>query len=507
MPLTPHIPGNVREPEIFAEPLLALDLLEVGPPRLDGDRLVAPYTVVAGGKAETIQLRFVYEESVFEPGEPASLNLAAMIAAQPALNYGLFCRRIRFLGLYDQADRNFVLQMMENTAREIWVHKILRPNPFLLLRGEELAPDRPPRRFTQAKVEFPEAGPGPGVSMGWSTDWARHAVLSSGGKESLLTFGILSEIGAEVHPIFVNESGRHWYTALNAYRYFRESVPRTARVWTNADRVFVWFLRHFPFVRQDFARVRSDQYPIRLWTVAVFLFGALPLLRKRRIGRLLIGDEHDTTVTGRYRGIPHHHGLFDQSRSFDQVLSRYFARKGWSVAQFSILRPLSELLIQKILVERYPELHAHQVSCHAAHLDGGRVKPCGRCEKCRRIVAMLVALGADPAACGYSPPQVGRCLGDLADQPLHQEEAASTHTLYLLQRRGMVELPSRAALRLRSVPEVLKLRFHPERSPLEVIPGDLRASVLRILLQHADGAVRWERGHWVPFDLEDAEML
>ena len=114
-------------------------------------------------------------------------------------------------------------------------------------------------------------------------------MLSSGGKDSLLTYGLLREIGVEVHPLYVNESGRHWFTALNAYRYFAAHVPNTARVWTNSDRLFTWMLRQLPFVRKDFATLRSDAYPIRLWTVAVFLFGALPLLRKRGIGRLLIG--------------------------------------------------------------------------------------------------------------------------------------------------------------------------------------------------------------------------
>ncbi len=112
--------------------------------------------------------------------------------------------------------------------------------------------------------------------------------------------------------------------------------------------------RQLPFIRPDFARLRADEYPIRLWTVAVFLFGALPLLRKRGLGRLVIGDEYDTTRKMTHKGIPHFDGLFDQSRYFDIAMTRYFARKGWGVEQFSVLRPLSELFIEKILVERYP---------------------------------------------------------------------------------------------------------------------------------------------------------
>lgn len=115
-------------------------------------------------------------------------------------------------------------------------------------------------------------------------------------------------------------------------------------------------LRHLPFIRKDFADVRSDEYPIRLWTVAVFLFGALPIQRKRGLSRILIGDEFDTSIRATHEGISHYDGLFDQSRYFDNTLSRYYLRKGWSISQFSILRPMSELLIQKTLAERYPAL-------------------------------------------------------------------------------------------------------------------------------------------------------
>ncbi|MFW6099512.1 MAG: creatininase family protein [Thermodesulfobacteriota bacterium] len=197
------------------------------------------------------------------------------------------------------------------------------------------------------------------------TSRARHAVSSSGGKESLLTYGLLQELGIETHPLFVNESGRHWFTALNAYRHFKDRVPHTSRVWVNSDRVFSWVLQHLPFIRKNFKAIRSDEYPIRLWTVAIFLFGILPLLRKREIGRLLIGDEYDTTVTTRSYGISHYHGLFDQSLDFDTALSRYFLQKGWTVSQFSILRPLSEMLIEKILAHRYPHLLALQTSGRA----------------------------------------------------------------------------------------------------------------------------------------------
>ncbi|MGD9151806.1 MAG: creatininase family protein, partial [Desulfobacterales bacterium] len=363
--------------------------------------------------------------------------------------------------------------------------------------------------YLRARFEFPESSafkPKAKWQL-WPADRHRHCILSSGGKDSLLSYGLINEIGREVHPIFVNESGRHWFTALNAYRYFRDHIPNTARVWVNSDRLFAWMLKHMPFIRKDFANVRSDEYPIRLWTVAVFLFGVLPLLRKRGIGRLLIGDEYDTSVRKTTHGITHYDGLYDQSIYFDQALSRYFMRKGWNISQFSILRPLSELLIQKILVERYPELQRQQTSCHAAHKEGERIHPCGRCEKCRRIVGMLKALGADPSQCGYSPSQIQSALERLPREGILQEAAGARHLHFMLAQKGLIDTGELPATAIAAHLEILKCRIDLKSSPINSIPTDLRKPLYRIFLKYADGAVLRSGRSWKKIDvLKDPAM-
>ncbi|MBN2431195.1 MAG: creatininase family protein [Acidobacteria bacterium] len=488
--------------------LQIFERLEVGPVRVEPRRLIAPYTLAGPGGEDRIELIYRYEEDVFDPAAEVDVNLASMIAAQVAVNYGLFCRTMVFRGIFQETDRRFLRDMTENTAREIYVKKILEPNPFLTGAAVQVPPLRLVR-YSHARLEFPDerGRNGHGRWQLWPMESRRYAVLSSGGKDSLLSYGLLNEIGDEVHPIFVNESGRHWYTALNAYRHFRNHVPYTARVWMNADRVFPWMLRHMPFIRKDFATVRADDYPIRLWTVAVFLFGALPLLRKRHIGNLIIGDEYDTTRRLTSHGITHYDGLFDQSRYFDNALSRYFLRKGWSVAQFSILRPLSELLIQKILTLRYPELQRHQVSCHAAHMEGDRVRPCGRCEKCRRILGMLAALDVDPTPSGYREEQVPPALADLARKGIHQESAGFRHLLHLLDQKDKLELKPARRRTLREHSEVVHLRFDPERSPLNGLPQHLRQPLIEIWLPYTRGSLRREGREWRPFDpLSDPEF-
>jgi creatinine amidohydrolase/Fe(II)-dependent formamide hydrolase-like protein len=181
-------------------------------------------------------------------------------------------------------------------------------------------------------------------------------------------------------------------------------------------------------------------------------------------------------------------------------MTRYFRHKRWRIQQFSLLRPLSEILIEKILVERYPELQRHQVSCHATHSEGERIHPCGACEKCRRIVGMLVALGADPGACGYSKAQIEDCLRALAARGVSQEVEAVQHLKHLLTEKGLLESPSPDWGPAREHPEIMKLRFDRERSPFSTIPLELRDPLFRIFLEHADGAVKRNGRVWIDVD-------
>ena len=482
------------------ECLTVMDLLSVGPVRVEERRLICPYRVVRGDSDERFDLIYRWEEDVFDPADPKDANLAAMIAAQPALNYGLFAREISFVDPLDAHDRGFLTAMADNTACEIYVKKFLQENPFITGSASRLPVVRR-QSYLRSRLTFPTP-----LFDGRSADDAgrridpdpdKHAVLSSGGKDSLLTFGLLSELGRQTHPIFVNESGRHWYTALNSYRYFRDTVPYTSRVWTNADRLFVWMKRRLAFVRPDFARLRADEYPIRLWTVAVFLFGALPLVRKRGIGRLSVGNEFDTTRFADYRGIPHYDGLFDQSIVFDRALTDYFARKRWGIEQFSILRPMSEMLIQKTLAMRYPDLLPHQVSCHAAHIRDGRVYPCGRCEKCRRIVGMLTTIGVDPGRLGYTPDQIVQCLAAIDAAGVDQEDEGAEHLYWLLRRQKKISGDRRACL---PRPEVEQLRFDERVSPVDTVPEDLRGRLLAIVREYAEGSVIRNGSGWVDLD-------
>jgi hypothetical protein len=317
-----------------------------------------------------------------------------------------------------------------------------------------------------------------------------------------LTYGIIREIG-EPYPVFINEAGRHWFTAVNSYRHYRETEPNTEKPWCNSDRLFNWMLKQLPFIKKNYASIRADIYPVRLWTVAVFLFGVLPVARKKGAGNILIGDEYDTTLKGNLGGISHYNALYDQSKYFDNALTRYYRSKGWNMYQYSLLRSLSELLIMKILIKRYPELQKQQVSCHAAHEVDGKMFPCGKCEKCRRIIGMIKALDENPEKCGYTEAQIAIGLNALASKPVKQIGSDAAHLYFILLDKDLIEHNEFTEKAAKKHTEIMKLRFDHERSNLEDMPKYVRKPLFNILSRYADGAVERADNKWIGIELND----
>lgn len=475
---------------------------------IESRKVKAEYCIeTESGKVFTNELIYSYDHPYFNKKDPEDVNLASMMLVQVAINYGLFFEKIEFDGLFDHTDQRFIMEMTENTSREILVNKLLVKNEFIKPPFDKLKAEKY-SKYTQAEISF--------VNTKFNqlqqkdkiahTDFNKYAILSSGGKDSLLSYGIIKEI-AEPYPVFINESGRHWFTAVNAYRYYKEYEPNTSKPWCNSDRIFNWLLKHFPFIVENYSSLRADIYPIRLWTVAVFLFGVLPIVRKKNIGNILIGDEYDTTVKSSFEGINHYNGLYDQSFYFDNALTRYYHKKGWEINQFSLLRSCSELLIIKILVKRYPELQMQQVSCHAAHEEEGRMKPCGNCEKCRRIIGMLKSLDEDPVRCGYSDAQISKGLQALEQRSVKQIGTDAAHLYSLLLDRKLIVENDHTRKLGKSHPEILKLRFDKERSRLMDIPAYIRKPLFNILLEYANGAVNMGKKSWKEIELNDDYLM
>jgi creatinine amidohydrolase/Fe(II)-dependent formamide hydrolase-like protein len=121
---------------------------------------------------------------------------------------------------------------------------------------------------------------------------------------------------------------------------------------------------------------------------------------------------------------------------------------------------------------------------------------------------MLIAIDADPRNCGYTKQQIADCLQSLTTEGIHQEGPGVKHLKYLLNKKKLITLPEAQQKALKPHPEILHLRFSPERSPINGVPIDLRRPLYRILLEHADGALRRSRRKWLSFNpLIDSDVI
>jgi hypothetical protein len=300
---------------------------------------------------------------------------------------------------------------------------------------------------------------------------------------------MLKELGAEVHPLYVNESGGHWRTALPAYRYFRDNYPNTARVWTNVDRFYTFMLDQMRIIRKDHRKIWADTYPIRLCIFPVYIFLLLPIIAKRRIGNILIGSEFDDPrMPPRFAGIRHFFGVYDQTQDFDVRMEQWFSHRMPGMCQWSAVRSISGLIVERILTNRYPQLAQLQRSCHSCRFDHGTYLPCGKCSKCQGILLFLLANNVDPSIMGYSSKDVAALPARIVEGNLRLDEDEKNYALFLAKL-----LPNMKDGTL----HIETIHINKPTSDLQLLPSRFRLPILEILANYTKGFSMLKGESWV----------
>lgn len=469
--------------------LRCFDRIRVHDLRVEGRRISASYELTIDGLTKRYELVEVYEERVDDVkgiGE-----IAALTSVIPAINYTLFTDEILIDFPIHELDLKFFKDMSEIVARDIFVNRIVRRTGLV---RDEFVPDpeevRPEHAEPRAEVSAKTVD---SSELELEGGEGSCGVMVSGGKDSLLSYMLLKEAGCEVHPFFLNESGRHWHVSLKAFRYFRENEPRTRRVWSNIDRLFKFIESNMRILVKGFDRKTKEIYPIRLFWFEHFAFSFLPMMVRYKVGNIVFGNEYDDplSVPSYFKGIKHYNAIYDQSQDFENYMTDWFKMRGLNIKQWSPIRSISGLLVQRILYMRYPNVMRLQMSCHSPRYIGGELLPCRDCNKCIGIKIFLLANGIDPKVIGYT--------GDLDDVIEHVEsgkyrldEDELEHCLYLISERLKVKLP-----RAIPHPEVETVRFNEVTAKPDHIPyPELRARVLDIVERYASGYSVLRDGRW-----------
>lgn len=129
--------------------------------------------------------------------------------------------------------------------------------------------------------------------------------------------------------------------------------------------------------------------------------------------------------------------------------------------------------------------------------------PCGNCEKCRRIIGMIMALDENPKACGYSEQQIEKGLKALASRSVKQIGSDAKHLYAMLLDKALLPENDFTKKAAKEHVEIMKLRFDSERSNLEDLPEHVRKPVFNILTKYSTGAVQRLNKSWVDVTVDD----
>jgi len=447
------------------------------------------------GAVSAFPLMLRYEQPLNECHLPL-LRLAFMM---PLLNYGLFSQQFTLQFPLSEADVSLLNDLNVVFSRDIFVNKILRRRAHYIL--PEFLPDENNVQPGDAepKAVIKPSDIVPDTILSDTAEDMKCGILSSGGKESLATYGLLKELGCEVHPLYINESGGHWHTALPAYRYHDAVDPHTSRVWTNIDRFYTFMLDHLAFIRPDHKKIRADTYPIRLCIFPYYVFALLPIFVERRIGNLFIGSEFDDLrEPPLYHGIPHYFGIYDQHQDFDNRMQRWYALRMPSIRQWSAMRNVSGLIVERILLSRYPHLAKHQRSCHSCHFEQKEIVPCGSCSKCLGILLFLLANDADPTLMNYKKEHIDSFANNITPSSLRLDQDEKDQSFFLLKNKSPIP-------NVRCVDHVEKIHLDPRTCDITMIPPHLRERLLGILEQYTTGYTKLEGEQWASVKHASAE--
>jgi len=472
--------------------LMCFDTIMVRGPDLKANGRTVSTIIETKGPSgnSSFELLTKYQDMIHDDHLP----LLRLGSAMPLMNYTLFTKKLELDFQISKADMVLLKDLSGIFARDIFVNKLLRRRANYILSQYLPSPDQ---GWDSPVAKIVPKGIYPDTKLSKELDPMSCGILSSGGKESLLTYGLLNEIGAKVHPFYINESGGHWRTALTGYRYHNRKDPNTARVWSNIDRFYVHMLDNLALIRNDHRRVRADTYPLRLCIFPVYLFHLLPLFAKRSIGNVLIGSEFDDPRTPSiHNGIPHYFGVYDQTQDFDMMMESWYSKRMPGMRQWSAVRWIGGLVVQDILVQRYPELSILQRSCHSCNLEGEDVYPCGKCTKCMGIQLFLAAGGHDPSRLGFSKEDSAFLVKRLTNSPLRLDKDELEHCRFLASKQGHdLEGSER--------PHVQSIHHHPYTANLDMIPEQFRTQLLNVLSQYTNSTTELKDGKWMPIKLKE----
>ncbi|MBI5732811.1 hypothetical protein HY967_02540 [Candidatus Jorgensenbacteria bacterium] len=303
------------------------------------------------------------------------------------------------------------------------------------------------------------------------------------GKDSLLTFALARELGIHVSPIYIAEP----------YSPYEEVTKKLLSEQFKKE-----FHAKIAFLRNSLGVLREPYgwfgWELQLTQYSLML---LPYVYAKKAGYILFSNEQscDDTIIDEdgFRCNP----VFEQSHSWllqNSLMASLVGGNSLSIG--SLLEPIHEIAIMRILHKRYPDIAKYQSSCDLPEKPKSAGRWCEHCSKCARMYIFLLAHGISPKTVGFKHDMLKQKYlgyfsifseGRIQDFGYDQSEAGKNEQILafrLAYRRGFRGPVMRAFVRhygafAKKHERKLRENFFGIHST-RTIPGDLRPKVVRI---------------------------
>lgn len=213
-------------------------------------------------------------------------------------------------------------------------------------------------------------------------------LLFSFGKDSLLTYGLLEEMGVSVIPVFMREP---------------QSIYENAHKHKLAERFYNQLDEEVVFFPLSIGRLRQESGLYWGWDIILsqYAFILIPFYFYHQARYLFFGNEQSCNFSLQDAEGYLVNPVFEQSvfamKHLQDIPKQFFINTHIG----SLVEPIHEIFITYILHRRYPNFARFQMSCFSEEPQAKKKRWCGVCEKCARIYIFLKALAISPEKAGF----------------------------------------------------------------------------------------------------------
>lgn len=305
------------------------------------------------------------------------------------------------------------------------------------------------------------------------------------GKDSLLTYGLCRELNIPSQLIFV-------------YEPTIDSATEGMHKMKLAKQFFQEYEVEVGFLQNQLGVLREAHgwigWELQLTQYSLLL---LPYAYSHRSRYIFFSNEQSCNFEFVNEEGFVSNPVFEQSHAWMAENSMYVRILGAkNTFLSSLVGPIHELAILKILHHRYKDLGKYQMSCWAEKKQAKKKRWCGNCPKCARIYIFLLALGVDPKRVDFEDNMleekhkrhfsvfggVESCEGGYDASKLGRDEQLLA--FYLAYRRGV-----RGGLMETFIRQLLTEASNRERElrktffsvyPAATVPEELKPQILSI---------------------------